>query len=88
GPFTNEAAGGENYNTIMYLTASPHEQGTLWAGSDDGLIHLTRNGGESWENVTPEGMGQGIDNSIEVSPHHPATAYATLMRYKFMDLTP
>ncbi|EAR16267.1 VPS10 domain-containing protein [Robiginitalea biformata] len=88
GPFTNEAAGGENYNTIMYLTASPHEQGTLWAGSDDGLIHLTRNGGESWENVTPEGMGQGIVNSIEVSPHHPATAYATLMRYKFMDLTP
>ena len=86
-PFTNEAAGGENYNTLMYLAASPHEKGVLWAGSDDGLIHLTRNGGETWENVTPEGMQEGIVNSIEVSPHDPGTAYATLMRYKFMDLS-
>lgn len=88
GPFTNEAAGGENYNTLMYLSASPHEAGVLWAGSDDGLIHLTRNGGASWENVTPEGMQEGIVNSIEVSPHDPATVYVTLMRYKFMDLKP
>lgn len=86
-PFTNEAAGGENYNTLMYLTASPHEKGVLWAGSDDGLVHLTRNGGDSWENVTPKGMQEGIVNSIEVSPHDPGTAYLTLMRYKFMDLT-
>ncbi|MBC2838499.1 glycosyl hydrolase [Robiginitalea sp. SC105] len=87
-PFTNEAAGGENYNTIMYLTASPTERGTLWAGSDDGLVHITRNGGQSWDNITPEGMQEGIVNSIEVSPHDPATAYVTLMRYKFMDLKP
>ncbi|WP_317042262.1 VPS10 domain-containing protein [Robiginitalea sediminis] len=85
-PYTNEAAGGENYNTIMYLSASPHQPGVLWAGSDDGLVHLTRNGGESWENVTPESMPEGIVNSIEVSPHDPATAYVVLMRYKFMDL--
>ncbi|MEJ2162258.1 MAG: glycosyl hydrolase [Robiginitalea sp.] len=87
-PFTNEAAGGENYNTIMYLVASPHEKGVLWAGSDDGLVHLTRDGGQNWENVTPEGMAEGIVNSIEVSPHDPGTAYLTLMRYKFMDLKP
>lgn len=87
-PFTNEAAGGENYNTIMSLTASPHERGVLWSGSDDGLVYLTRNGGGSWENVTPEGMAEGIVNSIEVSPHDPGTAYLTLMRYKFMDLKP
>jgi photosystem II stability/assembly factor-like uncharacterized protein len=87
-PYTNEAAGGENYNTIMYLAASPHEKGVLWAGSDDGLVHLTRNGGTSWDNVTPEGMEEGIVNSIEVSPHDPATAYLVLMRYKFMDLKP
>ncbi len=86
GPYTNEAAGGENYNTIMYLAASPHERGVLWVGSDDGLVHLTRNGGTSWENVTPKGMPEGIVNSIEVSPHDPATAYMVLMRYKFMDL--
>ncbi|WP_297692521.1 glycosyl hydrolase [uncultured Eudoraea sp.] len=88
GPYTNEAAGGENYNTLMYLVESPHEKGVLWAGSDDGLIHITKDGGENWENVTPEGMAEGIVNSIEVSPHNAATAYAVVMRYKFMDLKP
>lgn len=88
GPYTNEAAGGENYNTLMYLVESPHEKGVLWAGSDDGLIHITKDGGENWENVTPEGMAEGIVNSIEVSPHNSATAYAVVMRYKFMDLKP
>ncbi len=88
GPFTNEAAGGENYNTIMYLVESPHEEGVLWAGSDDGLIHLTRDGGTTWSNVTPAGMQEGIVNSIEVSPHDPATTFVTLMRYKFNDLRP
>ena len=43
-PYTNEAAGGENYNTIMYLAVSPQEKGVIWSGSDDGLVHLTRNG--------------------------------------------
>ncbi|WP_340066406.1 VPS10 domain-containing protein [Ascidiimonas aurantiaca] len=87
-PFTNEAAGGENYNTIMYLTESPHEKGVLWAGSDDGLVHLTQNSGKDWVDVTPAKMKEGIVNSIEVSPHDPATAYITLMRYKFHDLRP
>ncbi|WP_318312201.1 VPS10 domain-containing protein [Flagellimonas crocea] len=86
GPYTNEAAGGENYNTIMYLVESPHEKGVLYAGSDDGLVHITKNGGESWNNITPANIKEGIINSIEVSPHDPATAYITLMRYKFMDL--
>jgi len=88
GPYTNEAAGGENYNTLMYLVESPHEKGVLWAGSDDGLIHLTKDGGENWENVTPPGLAEGIINSIEVSPHDAATAYVAVMRYKFMDLKP
>jgi len=88
GPYTNEAAGGENYNTLMYLVESPHEKGVLWAGSDDGLIHITKDGGENWENVTPEGLEEGIINSMEVSPHNAATAYVVGMRYKFMDLKP
>ena len=87
-PFTNEAAGGENYNTLMSLSLSPHDPKVIWAGSDDGLIHITRDGGENWKNVTPRGLKEGIINSIEVSPHDPATAYITLMRYKFMDLMP
>jgi len=87
-PYTNEAAGGENYNTIMFLTESPHEKGVLWAGSDDGLVHITKNGGQSWENVTPKNLPEGIVNYIEVSPHDAATAYIVVMRYKFMDLKP
>ncbi|WP_228238070.1 VPS10 domain-containing protein [Allomuricauda sp. M10] len=86
GPYTNEAAGGENYNTLMYLVESPHEKGVLYAGSDDGLVHITKNGGQSWENITPPNLKEGIINSIEVSPHNPATAYMVAMRYKFMDL--
>ena len=88
GPYTNEAAGGENYNTIMYLVESPHEAGLLYAGTDDGLVHITRNGGGSWSDITPGNFGEGIVNSIEVSPHDPATAYVVVMRYKNMDLTP
>ena len=88
GPYTNEAAGGENYNTLMYLVESPHEKGVLYAGSDDGLVHITKDGGANWENITPAGLQEGIINSIEVSPHNPATAYMVLMRYKSMDLKP
>ena len=88
GPYTNEAAGGENYNTLMYLVESPHEKGVLYAGSDDGLVHITKDGGANWENITPAGLQEGIINSIEVSPHDPATTYMVLMRYKSMDLKP
>jgi len=87
-PFTNEAAGGENYNTLMYLTESPHEQGVLYAGSDDGLLHITKDGGANWNNISPPNIGNGIINSIEVSPHDAATAYVVVMRYKSMDLKP
>jgi hypothetical protein len=87
-PFTNEAAGGEVYNTIMYLVESPHEPGILWSGSDDGLIHMTKDGGENWENITPKGMDEGIVNAIELSPHHLGTAYVAFTRYKFGDLSP
>jgi photosystem II stability/assembly factor-like uncharacterized protein len=87
GPYTNEAAGGENYNTITALVASEHEEGVLYAGSDDGLVHITRNGGQTWENITPKGIKDGIVNSIDVSSHNPATAYIVMMRYKSMDLS-
>ena len=85
-PYTNEAAGGENYNTLTALVESQHEQGVLYAGSDDGLLHITKNGGENWENITPPGIKDGIINSIDISHHNPATAYVVIMRYKSMDL--
>lgn len=88
GPYTNEAVGAENYGTIAYLIESPHEKGVLWAGSDDGLVHLTRDGGATWANVTPKGMPETLVNAIEVSPHDPATAYIATTRYKFNDYTP
>jgi photosystem II stability/assembly factor-like uncharacterized protein len=87
GPYTNEAAGGENYNTLMALVESPHEEGVLYAGSDDGLVHVTRNGGQNWSNITPKGIGTGIINSIDISAHDPATVYITVMRYKSQDLS-
>ncbi|MEO0900692.1 MAG: hypothetical protein AAFY00_01290 [Bacteroidota bacterium] len=72
----------------MSLVESPHEQGVLYAGTDDGLLHITKNGGNDWENITPSNIGAGIINSIEVSPHNPSTAYVAVMRYKSMDLKP
>lgn len=88
GPITNEGAGGEIYGTLYYLEESPHDAGTLWAGSDDGLVHITRDGGETWEDVTPEGLDEGLINAIAVSPHDPGTAYVAYNRYKFNDFTP
>jgi len=88
GPYTNEAAGGENYNTAMALVESQHEQGVLYAGTDDGLLHVTKNGGQSWTNITPKDIPDGIVNSIDVSQHDPATVYVVMMRYKSMDLNP
>lgn len=87
-PYTNEAVGAENYGTIAYMIESPHEQGVYWTGSDDGLIHITRNNGASWENVTPKGLGETLVNAIDISPHDPATAYVATTKYKFNDYTP
>jgi len=88
GPYTNEAVGAENYGTLAYITESPHEKGVLWTGSDDGFVQLTRDGGQTWQNVTPKGLGETLVNAIEVSPHDPATAYIATTRYKFNDYTP
>ncbi len=88
GPFTNEAAGGEVYNTIFAVAESPLAAGLIWVGTDDGLVQLTRDGGETWENITPEGMPEGMINSIEASPRAPGRMYLTLSRYKFNDFSP
>jgi photosystem II stability/assembly factor-like uncharacterized protein len=87
-PYTNEAVGAENYGTISYVIESPHEKGVLWTGSDDGLVHVTRDGGKTWTNVTPVGLKECLINAIDVSPHDPATAYIATTRYKFNDHTP
>ncbi|MEE4161325.1 MAG: hypothetical protein V2I25_02385 [Woeseiaceae bacterium] len=86
GPYTNENI--EQYNTIFAFAESPHDADTLWAGTDDGLVHVTRDGGKSWTEVTPRGVGRGLVNSIEVSPHDPAVAYVVVMKYKEGDNRP
>jgi len=88
GPYTNEAVGAENYGTLAYVLESPQERGVIWTGSDDGLVHLTTDGGKNWKNVTPAGLQECLINAIEVSPHDKATAYIATTRYKFNDHTP
>nr|WP_293303552.1 glycosyl hydrolase [Allomuricauda sp.] len=88
GPYTNEAVGAENYGTLSYMIESSHEKGVFYTGSDDGLVHITKNGGETWENITPKGLRECLINAIEVSPHDPATVYIATTRYKFNDHTP
>lgn len=88
GPYTNEAVGAENYGTISYMVESPHEAGVFYTGSDDGMVYRTQDNGENWVNITPKGMGETLVNSIEVSPHDPATVYLATTRYKFNDFKP
>lgn len=85
GPITNEGAGGENYNTIYYVMESPHERGLIYTGSDCGLVHITKDGGNNWQNITPAGLPECMIHSIEVSPHEKGTVYISASRYKFND---
>ncbi len=89
GPITNDITGVEVYDTIFALAESPHEKGVIWAGTDDGLVQLTRDDGKTWHNVTPKELPEWIQvNSIEPSPHDKATAYVAATRYKFDDFRP
>jgi len=88
GPYTNEGAGGEVYNTLQYIAVSTHKEGVIWTGSDCGLVYITQDEGENWQNVTPKDLGECLINSIEVSPHDPATAYIVATKYRFNDFSP
>ena len=90
GPVTVQGvSGAETYCTIFAFTESPHERGVFWAGSDDGLIHISRDGGDSWEDVTPPDLPEWTTVAfIEVSHHDPATAYVAAYRYKLDDYSP
>ncbi|MBW2541964.1 MAG: glycosyl hydrolase, partial [Deltaproteobacteria bacterium] len=88
GPITVENVGAEFYGTILTITASPHEYGTIWVGSDDGLVHVTRDDGETWQNVTPGNLRGAMVNAIDVSPHEPGSAYIAVTGYKLNDFRP
>ena len=89
GPITQDNTGVEYYCTIFAANESPLKEGLMWVGSDDGLIHLTRDGGANWENVTPAAMPKWLMiNSIEPSPFDPAVCYVAGTLYKTGDFQP
>jgi len=88
GPLTPENVGAEFYHTIYYIVESENAEGTIWVGADDGLVHLTRNGGRDWQNVSPPHRGEAMINAIELSPHNEGTAYAAVTGYKRNDFDP
>jgi photosystem II stability/assembly factor-like uncharacterized protein len=91
GPITKDNTSIEYYDTIFTVMESPVQAGTIWVGTDDGLVQLSRDGGKNWSNVTPPTsmMPEWIQiNSIEASPNDPATAYVAATMYKFDDNRP
>jgi photosystem II stability/assembly factor-like uncharacterized protein len=88
GPVTEDNTGVEYYDTVFALAESSLDKGLLWAGSDDGLVHISRNAGGSWQNVTPPALPESLVSLIDPSPHSPATAYVAVDRHKFDDFKP
>jgi photosystem II stability/assembly factor-like uncharacterized protein len=89
GPITKDNTSVEYYATIFAVAESPLEKGVIWTGSDDGLVHVTRDGGKSWKNVTPAGLPEwAMINSIDAHPFEPGGLYVAATRYKLDDFRP
>ncbi len=89
GPITRDNTGAEVYCTIFALAESPTQPGMLWAGSDDGLVHVSEDGGKNWQNITPKDLPEwALISIIELSPHEDGVAYLAATRYKLDDTTP
>jgi photosystem II stability/assembly factor-like uncharacterized protein len=89
GPLTKDNTTVEFYDTVFTLAESPVQKDLLWAGTDDGLIQLTRDGGKTWNNVTPKDLPEwSMVSIIDASPHDAGTAYAAVDRHKLDDSKP
>ncbi|HRK27192.1 MAG TPA: hypothetical protein PK239_07860 [Chitinophagales bacterium] len=89
GPITKDNTSVEYYCTIFAAAESPIEKDLIWTGSDDGLVHLTQNGGKDWQNVTPKNLPEWtMINSIEPDPHQKGSMYFAATRYKMGDYAP
>ena len=91
GPITGDNTGAEVYGTIFAIAESPREPGLIWAGSDDGLVHVTRDGGRTWTNVTAGMRGLpdfGTVTAIEASPFDAAAAYVVVEAHRLDDMQP
>ena len=88
-PISRDNTGVEVYGTVFAFEESPHRAGLLWAGSDDGLVHISDDNGGSWRNITPAGMPEwGTVNAIELSAHDPGRALIAVHRYREDDFRP
>ncbi len=88
-PITRDITGEEYYSTIYEINESKIQEGLIWVGANDGPIHVTKNGGKTWENVTPKDLpGGGRVDGIDPSPHKPGKAYAAILRYQLGDSQP
>jgi photosystem II stability/assembly factor-like uncharacterized protein len=89
GEITVDDTGTEYYDTVFAVAESPLEKGLIWAGTDDGLIHITRDGGKNWTNVTPKDLPEWSKISqIDASPHDAGTAWVALDRHANDDMKP
>ena len=89
GPITKDNTGVEYYGTIFAVAESKYEKNLIWTGSDDGLVHMTKNGGETWTNVTPKKMPEWMMiNCIEIDPFNKGGAYVVGTKYKSGDYQP
>jgi len=89
GPVNRDAIGAETYATVFAFAESPHQAGLFWAGSDDGRLHLSRDGGENWQEITPAELPEWtMISGIEPSPFEAGTAYVAATRYKLDDYRP
>ena len=89
GPIQHDGTGVEIYSTIFTFEISKLEEGVFWAGSDDGLIHISRDAGATWQNITPPAMpSEGTVNKISLSPHSKGRAFAAVYRYRDNDPKP
>jgi photosystem II stability/assembly factor-like uncharacterized protein len=88
-PITRDATGEEVYSTLYAIRESPIQKGLIWTGSNDGLVYVSRNDGETWTNVTPKDLPPGgrVQN-VEPSPHKPGTAYVAIYRFLLGDFAP
>ena len=89
GPITKDQNGPEIYATIFTIAPSPKDVNTIWTGSDDGLVYITRDGGKNWKNITPKDLPDLIRISIiDASPNKPGTAYLAAKNYQADDRRP
>lgn len=89
GPITQDNTGAEYYANIFVITESPYTKDEIWVGSDDGLLHVTQNGGKVWKNITPPTSPKyNMMNSIDVNPFVKGGAYVVATSYKFGDFKP